>query len=363
MTKLNTSSTADVRALVLDIDGVLTDGTDRMRGEGKRLYLRDVDSLTRIRREGVIVAFLTGEEEKFAKPVIDRCGGGPALFGAKDKGEGIQKLAGELRIPLDQLCFIGDADRDVAAMKLVGLSFAPADASPRARAAAGRVLFSCGGRGAVEEAVGLVFEGAAIDTSQLSDNFRVAFDSVATMVGSFAARNCDEMAAITISLARCLRSRGQIVIFGDERSAAIAQHFAAVLIERLSNNRRPVPVIALTTDSCLFVTLANAIGVDSAFERLIASTTRFGDVVVGLSTSGAAHNVVRGLAKARKLRARTIALVGDEPGSVEAEADFCVTFPSNDPSKINELHFIALQEICLRLAKMEAEEQSEDVME
>jgi len=145
--------------LVLDIDGVLTDGTDQVSGGDKRIYLRDIDALTRLRKQGVPIAYLTGEDGRDAEMIVERCGGGHAVYGAKDKQEGMHRLAKILDARLSDICYIGDADRDVAAMNLVGIALAPADASPRARDAADHVLRSCGGRGAVEEAVICVFEG------------------------------------------------------------------------------------------------------------------------------------------------------------------------------------------------------------
>lgn len=149
-----------IQALVLDIDGVLTDGTIEVSGPARRrVYLRDLDGITRAREEGVRIAFMTGEGEKDAAPVVKRCGGASELLcQAKDKEAGIREIAGRLRLELSQLCYVADARRDVPALKLVGLALCPADADRLAKQASHVVLKARGGRGAVVEAVDLVLE-------------------------------------------------------------------------------------------------------------------------------------------------------------------------------------------------------------
>jgi len=141
----------------LDIDGVLTDGTVNVSGPVvKRIFLRDLDALSLARKNGIKVAFLTGESEPEAKPIVDRCGGGIAVYNAKDKKEGIKKIALELKVDLQQICYIGDGRRDVPALQMAGLGLCPGDADKLAKGAADQVLNSFGGRGAVAEAVDLI---------------------------------------------------------------------------------------------------------------------------------------------------------------------------------------------------------------
>lgn len=146
-----------LKALVLDIDGVLTDGTIPADGSNdRRLFMRDLDALTRARDTGIRVAFLTGEPEASVGPVVARCGGGAAVYSAKDKERGLREISGMLETPVDQICYVGDARRDIPALQLAGLSLVPSDGDVHARAAADRVLASPGGRGAVAEAIDLL---------------------------------------------------------------------------------------------------------------------------------------------------------------------------------------------------------------
>lgn len=152
------------RVLVLDIDGVLTDGTvGQGPGGSRRLHLRDLDAITRARQAGLRVAFLTGEDEKEVGWIVDRCGGGPVVYNAKDKVLGLKELAGEMSIALTEICYVGDARRDVEALQLAGLGFAPSDADAQAISAAARVLGSPGGRGAVAEVVDILMNETTLE--------------------------------------------------------------------------------------------------------------------------------------------------------------------------------------------------------
>ncbi len=145
------------QVLVLDIDGVLTDGTvGNGPGGGRRLHLRDLDAIARARAVGIRVAFLTGEDESEVGWIVKRCGGGPVVYDAKDKGRGLRELAGVMSIDVSNVSYVGDARRDVDALKMAGLGLVPADADAQARSAAVRVLDSPGGRGAVAEAVDIL---------------------------------------------------------------------------------------------------------------------------------------------------------------------------------------------------------------
>jgi 3-deoxy-D-manno-octulosonate 8-phosphate phosphatase (KDO 8-P phosphatase) len=149
-----------IKALVLDIDGVLTDGTVDVRDPArKRVYLRDLDALTLIRKKGIAVAFLTGEDEAGAGPVVRRCGDADqVIYCAKDKETPICEIARRLGVELSEICYLADGRRDVQALKLAGLALCPADGDRLAKQAAHVVLEACGGRGAVAEAVDLVLE-------------------------------------------------------------------------------------------------------------------------------------------------------------------------------------------------------------
>ncbi len=148
-----------IRVLALDIDGVLTNGEVRFDEDGresKALFFRDIDAVFAAKREGLRVVLVTGESSPLVDVIARRLDVTDVYRDAKDKGAALRAVAHDLGVPLEEICFVGDAPRDAPALDIVGLGLAPADAAEEALAAADRVLASNGGRGAVGEAIALV---------------------------------------------------------------------------------------------------------------------------------------------------------------------------------------------------------------
>jgi len=338
-----------IRLLVLDIDGVLTDGSDSVVPSEKRLFLRDLDALTRIRREGMKIAFLTGEGEEFAGQVVERCGGGAALFSMKDKADGMRTLVRQHDLSMEEVCYLADGERDVPALEMVGLAFAPCDASVGARSVADRVLSSRGGWGAVEEAVAFLESESREDSDALTAFVRAELNQAAREIQAFAQEDPRNLVHTIEIMAGALAACGKIVIFGNGGSAAISQHIATELVGRYQRERGPLPALALTSDTALLTALANDFGYEAVFERQVQALVQYGDVAIGMSTSGRSPNVVKGLAAAAQQGAGTIALVGSEPGEVGAQAQCCLTFDAPNTARIQELHLMALHVACSSL--------------
>jgi 3-deoxy-D-manno-octulosonate 8-phosphate phosphatase (KDO 8-P phosphatase) len=147
-----------IRLLVLDIDGVLTNGEVRLDDAGretKSLFFRDIDAVFAGRRAGLRIAILSGEATPMVDVIARKLGVDLVYRGRHDKAEAVAELAVEAGVPLADTCYVGDSIRDAPALEAVGLGLAPADASREAQAAADRVLEAGGGRGAVVEAVEL----------------------------------------------------------------------------------------------------------------------------------------------------------------------------------------------------------------
>jgi len=151
--------TRRIRLLVLDLDGVITDGTVLLLPSGEEarsINFRDLDAVTRVRAQGVEVAFLSGEAGPSSRQIAERFRITEAVWGAKDKLAALDGLLARLGVKTEETCYVGDADRDAPALQAAGIGLAPADATDRAREAADHVLDTAGGRGVVAEAVTLL---------------------------------------------------------------------------------------------------------------------------------------------------------------------------------------------------------------
>jgi D-sedoheptulose 7-phosphate isomerase len=143
----------------------------------------------------------------------------------------------------------------------------------------------------------------------------------------------------------------KIIIFGNGGSAADAQHIAAELIGRFKHERKSLPAIALSTDSSIVTSLSNDYSFDIIFKRQCEGLVKSGDVVIGISTSGNSKNVENGLLTAKKMGAKTIAMLGNKGGSIKKIVDLPIIVDSSSTSQIQEVHRVIYHIICEHVEK------------
>ena len=143
-----------IKAVALDVDGVLTDGAIWWSPEGaewKRICFRDIMGVSRARKAGFVIALISGEDSPLIDRFAQKMGIADVYKGCRDKAAALCRFAQGHGYDLREIAFMGDDVNDVAAMKLCGLSAAPENAHPSARAAATLVTRCAGGNGAVRE--------------------------------------------------------------------------------------------------------------------------------------------------------------------------------------------------------------------
>lgn len=156
----------------------------------------------------------------------------------------------------------------------------------------------------------------------------------------------EQIGALADRIVAVLKGGGKLLLFGNGGSAADAQHIAAELIGHFGGERRPLPAIALTTDTSILTALGNDYGFADVFARQVEALGHPGDIVLGLSTSGASVNVARGLEAAGASGLFTVALTGAKGGWVSTVAAECVRVPSNDTPRIQEAHIMIGHILC-----------------
>jgi len=148
------SRLAAVRLLVLDVDGVLTDGGLWYGPQGeliKRFDVRDGMGIRLLQHAGIEVAFLSGGRGGATEVRARHLGIRHCLVGAKDKPQALAALQAELGVTPTATAFVGDDFNDLAVRGQVGLLVATADAARPLLRQADLVLLRAGGRGAVRE--------------------------------------------------------------------------------------------------------------------------------------------------------------------------------------------------------------------
>ena len=145
-----------VRWLVLDVDGVLTDGRiilDGGGGEWKSFDVRDGQRIVLAGREGIRTVFLTGRTSRVVERRAVELGVYRVFQGAHDKGETMDQFFREEGARPEETAYLGDDIVDLPALRRAGLAAAVGDAVPEVRAAADWIAAAPGGRGAVRELV------------------------------------------------------------------------------------------------------------------------------------------------------------------------------------------------------------------
>lgn len=140
-------------------------------------------------------------------------------------------------------------------------------------------------------------------------------------------------------LSACLLGGGKVLVAGNGGSAADAQHLAAEFTGRLGVDRRPLPVLSLTTDTSALTAIANDYSFAEVFSRQVLALGRPGDVFVGISTSGRSANIRGALAAAQSLGMETVLLAGQDVDDVPG-ADLVIRAPSGDTARIQEAHAV-----------------------
>jgi len=145
-----------IRALALDVDGVLTDGALFYSSAGdeiKAFHVRDGAALRYWHAAGRLSIWLSGRESAAVTRRACELGVNRLISGVDDKLPALRRTCAELEINPADCAYIGDDLPDMAPMAAVGLAIAVADAAPEVREAAAAVTVSVGGRGAVRETI------------------------------------------------------------------------------------------------------------------------------------------------------------------------------------------------------------------
>jgi 3-deoxy-manno-octulosonate cytidylyltransferase (CMP-KDO synthetase) len=147
-------SLADIRLVITDVDGVLTDGGIFYDSTGeclKRFHVRDGMGMRMLEENGVRVAVLSGRDSATLRKRVADLGIELCQFGIKDKQAACQQLMEAAGVSAEQTACIGDDSIDLPAFAACGMSFAVADAPIYVQQQATNVLKASGGTGAFRE--------------------------------------------------------------------------------------------------------------------------------------------------------------------------------------------------------------------
>ena len=148
-----------------------------------------------------------------------------------------------------------------------------------------------------------------------------------------------------------LKKGGKIFLCGNGGSAADSQHIAAELVGRFIKDRRPLPAIALSTDTSAITCISNDYGYEYIFSRQVESLGNEADVLLAISTSGNSNNIVEAIKTAKQKKLKVIGLLGKDGGVIKEMCDIPIIVPSDVTARIQEVHIFLGHFFCLMLEK------------
>jgi 3-deoxy-D-manno-octulosonate 8-phosphate phosphatase (KDO 8-P phosphatase) len=153
------SKAKKIKLLLLDVDGVLTDGRiilDNQGNELKAFHVRDGHGIKLAQRAGIIIGIITGRKAEVVNVRARELGIVEVHQGALDKILVYESVLTKYGLRDGQVAFVGDDIVDVGILKRVGLAVSVADCDPAVKPYADMITQAEGGRGAVREVVNLL---------------------------------------------------------------------------------------------------------------------------------------------------------------------------------------------------------------
>ncbi len=144
-----------IKALILDVDGVLTDGRLIYGPEGELLkvfHAHDGLGIKLLMAAGIFVAVISGRKSSALEQRLDDLGIDHKVLNCRDKVTALSDLSNKLNLTLAEIAFMGDDLIDLAAMRVAGYALAPSNAVTDVKKIADYVTDTSGGQGAVREA-------------------------------------------------------------------------------------------------------------------------------------------------------------------------------------------------------------------
>lgn len=147
-----------------------------------------------------------------------------------------------------------------------------------------------------------------------------------------------EIVGLAEDMYACLKKNGKVFFCGNGGSAADSQHIAAELVGKFLQDRRPLAGIALTVNPSVVTAVGNDWSFDDIFARQVQALMSKDDLLICISASGNSTNVLRAVEEAKKIGARTAALLGKGGGRTAPVVDRALVVPSNVTPRIQEAH-------------------------
>ncbi|MEK6651969.1 MAG: D-sedoheptulose 7-phosphate isomerase [Nitrospirota bacterium] len=173
-----------------------------------------------------------------------------------------------------------------------------------------------------------------------------AFEESISVKEKFVKDNIDTIVEVSKVIADTFNDGKKLILFGNGGSATDASHIAAEFVNRFKKERPSLPAIALNTDMAIITAIANDYDYSEIFAKQLKAIGSEGDIVLAISTSGSAANVLKAMDVARKKKLKTIAFTGAKGEKFASKATYAFIVPSDNTPRIQETHITLGHVLC-----------------
>ncbi len=180
----------------------------------------------------------------------------------------------------------------------------------------------------------------------VTSTIQSGLNNTASLLQRVAAEMAPQIVSVAERMLACLRDGGKIALCGNGGSASQAQHLAGELVGRFRRERPAYAALALNTDTAILTAIGNDYGYEEVFRRQVEGLLKPGDMLIALSTSGNAENIIQAVVEAKQRGVVTVGLTGQGGGRLAETAGLCLCVPHTQTSTVQEAHLAIGHLLC-----------------
>ncbi|MCF1586104.1 SIS domain-containing protein [Tetragenococcus koreensis] len=179
-------------------------------------------------------------------------------------------------------------------------------------------------------------------------NYQTEFNNRITALQNASDTKIEQMEQIAEILTKALKNGNKILTAGNGGSAANAQHITGDVVGRYKIERKAFAGVTLSVDPSVMTATGNDYGYEEVFARQVEGIGNKGDILIVMSSSAASPNLLQALKKAREMDICTVAVLGNNGGSLKEWTDDCIDFPFKGSDLVEEIamsifHIVLMQ--------------------
>ncbi|MEH6472438.1 MAG: SIS domain-containing protein [Halopseudomonas sp.] len=180
---------------------------------------------------------------------------------------------------------------------------------------------------------------------RIIDHFHQSIDLKAHVIESYA----PQIALAGEQLFHCLMGEHKILSCGNGGSAALSQHFSALMLNRYQHERPGLPAISLGADSATLSAIADDSHFSDVYSKQVRAIGQPGDILLTLCPDGRSASLIQAIQAAHERGMAVIALSGEDGGDIAAlltPEEVEIRIPSSSTALVHEVHLLIIHALC-----------------